>query len=178
MNSRGVFNMSSNYEGPGRINQRVQDVLGEIYQGVYNTSDIIDITAPSTMVIDPRSLISNPDTSNPKDKVGSKKVNLSLIPPVANIYEARVMELGASKYGEKNWRDSPVRLSVYISASLRHFAALSDGQDIDHESGQPHIAHIRANTGILLDALEQGTLIDDRKTAGKAAEVLIKVEKK
>jgi len=127
----------------------------------FNTSDIRDV-----------------DTSNPKDRAGSKKVNLSLIPPVANIYEAKVMELGAAKYGPYNWRDTPVRLTVYLSATLRHLYAKMDGQDIDPESGQPHDAHIRANMGIILDAKENGTLIDDRKTPGKAPDVLTKVEQK
>ena len=129
-------------------------------------------TVPSSI------LVSDGSSANPKDRVGSKKVNLSLVPPVANIYEAKVMELGAKKYNAYNWRDTPVKLSVYLSAILRHYSALADGQEFDPESGLPHIAHIRANTGILLDAREQGTLIDDRKTAGKAAEVLLKVEKK
>ena len=118
------------------------------------------------------------DESNPKDISGSKKVNLSLVPPVPNILEAKVMELGANKYGPFNWRETKVRLTVYQSATLRHLYAIMDGQDIDSESGISHWAHIRANTGIVLDAQESGTLIDDRKVSGKAADVLHRMETK
>ena len=38
--------------------------------------------------------------------------------------------------------------------------------------GHPHIAHIRANTGIMLDAHSLGKLIDDMPTQGKAADVI------
>lgn len=117
------------------------------------------------------------DTTNPKDRIGSKKVDLSLVPPVADILESQVMQLGADKYGAFNWRDTSVRLTVYIAAVLRHMSAIRDGQDIDPESGISHWAHIRANTGIILDAMESGKLIDDRKTSGKAADVLQRLNK-
>jgi hypothetical protein len=40
-----------------------------------------------------------------------------------------------------------------------------DGQDIDPESGQSHLAHVRANMGILLDAEANGCLQDDRPSS-------------
>ena len=55
---------------------------------------------------------------------------------------------------------------------LRHYAAYLDGQDLDPESNQPHTAHIAACMLILLDAEATGNLVDDRPTAGKAAEML------
>ncbi len=113
------------------------------------------------------------DKSNPKDAQGSAKVQLHLVPAVADIEEALVMEGGAVKYGPYNWREGRgVRKSVYISAIRRHLAALQDGQWIDPESGHPHIAHIRANTGIMLDAHSLGKLIDDMPSKGKAADVI------
>jgi hypothetical protein len=194
---RGCYTITSGHESAAdyhRIEEQLK-ALAEMSNenqkaGLYDTETDLNISLNSTETKKFIEELQNPstpntnlktlmtDTTNPKDMVGSKKVNLSLVPPVANIYEAKVMELGAAKYGPWNWRDTPVRLSVYLSASLRHLAAITDGQDIDPESGMSHIAHVRANTGILLDALEQGTLIDDRKTSGKAAEVLMKVEKK
>ncbi|KKM68294.1 hypothetical protein LCGC14_1462350, partial [marine sediment metagenome] len=110
--------------------------------------------------------------SNPKEKVGLTKPQMHLIPPVADIYEAKVMEGGAKDYGPFNWRDQPVNFTTYISAIKRHLDALRDGETLDKKSGLPHAAHIRANTGIILDAMECGTLIDDRPTQGKASELL------
>ena len=118
-------------------------------------------------------LMAAADKSNPKDAIGSAKVQLHLVPPVANIEEAYVMETGAKKYGPYNWREGMgVRKSVYISAILRHMAAMADGQWLDPESGRPHIAHVRANTGIMLDAHSKGKLIDDMKTEGMAGTVM------
>ncbi len=114
--------------------------------------------------------ISVEPTTNPKDLLGVKKPQLHLIPPVANILEAKVMELGAAKYGAYNWRKHPVRATVYISAIQRHLAAWLDGQDDDTESGISHIAHVRACCGILLDAHAGGSnLVDDRPAPGASA---------
>lgn len=111
---------------------------------------------------------------NPKDVVGANKPNLSLVPQSANILEAVVMSLGATKYGSSyNWRHSPVKASVYVSAALRHLAQWNDGEDDDAESGVSHLAHARACLGILIDAQTVGSWIDDRPEAG-ASSLLIK----
>jgi hypothetical protein len=116
-------------------------------------------------------------TTNPKDKVGQSKPQLHLIPPVANLYEAKVMKSGADKYGPFNWRQDKIATSTYISAIHRHLAAFQDGETYDTDSGMPHMAHIRANTGIVLDAMEQGMAIDDRST-GMAGEVVLGLTRK
>ena len=120
--------------------------------------------------------IFNPDgaAENPKDRVGAGKPPLHLIPPAAEILEAVVMGLGARKYGEYNWRTSKVRATVYIAAAKRHLAQWLDGQDDDSESSVSHLAHARACLGVLLDAIATGNVIDDRPTAGPAAELIQK----
>lgn len=102
---------------------------------------------------------------NPKDKYGRAKPSISFIPPVAILAEAGVMELGGEKYGPFNWRDHPVRASVYYDAAFRHMTQWYDGEELDAESGQSHLAHARACFGIILDAEETGCLIDDRPKA-------------
>lgn len=99
---------------------------------------------------------------NPKSVHGVQKTPLHLIPPPAMIAEAEVFKLGARKYGAYNWRIDPVSASVYQAAAMRHLLAWWEGQDIDAESGQSHLAHARACLGILLDAGHHGTLRDDR----------------
>lgn len=103
---------------------------------------------------------------NPKDAAGSSKTPFHLVPESATAQEAEVMRLGASKYGAYNWRTKAVKASVYVSALRRHLAAWFDRKDNDPESGLSHLAHARANLGILLDAEHVGQLIDDRPSPG------------
>lgn len=112
------------------------------------------------------------DKSDPKASFGTKKPGLSLVPGTALMMLAKVMALGAKKYGAYNWRVTEVRASVYIDALLRHVYQWWDGEDIDPESGAPHLAHAMACLAIILDALAQGTLIDDRPTAGRTNNVI------
>jgi hypothetical protein len=112
------------------------------------------------------------DEANPKDLIGVRKPQLHLVPPAANIAEAVVFGLGAKKYGAYNWRTKKVRATVYVSAALRHISSYLDGDDTDPESGQSHLAHARACTAILLDALATGNLVDDRPAKGVAARLI------
>jgi hypothetical protein len=61
---------------------------------------------------------------------------------------AEVMEYGACKYGESNWR--LVASERYVSAAWRHLAAYcTDPDSVDSESGLLHLAHLGANFAIL-----------------------------
>ena len=117
------------------------------------------------------------DESNPKDRCGLKKAPLRLVPWVSIIQLARVMKLGADKYGEVNWREKKPRLTVYFEAALRHLLAYADGQNTDPESGESHLAHVMANMAILLDAESCNCLLDDRKTTGEVVKLLSVVNK-
>lgn len=97
-----------------------------------------------------------------KGEVGKSKPQLHLIPRVSLEAQAGALELGRHKYGESNWRYNTVCQSTYISAIMRHTAALQDGEDLDPESGISHLGHIMAGCAIILDAAKCGTLVDDR----------------
>lgn len=112
------------------------------------------------------------DPTNPKDRLGVKKVPLHLVPPASVIYEALAFGQGAEKYGAYNWREKEVRATVYISAALRHIYAWFDGEENDHQSGLPHLGHAKACLGVIIDALETGNLADDRPQAGAAGALL------
>lgn len=114
----------------------------------------------------------HPPDQNPKTRYGLARAALHLVPPVALIHEAGVMEHGADKYGPFNWREKDVSASVYYAAALRHLLAWYDGEDRDPDSGHPHLAHIRACMAILLDAEAAGKLKDDRPPAGQAAALI------
>lgn len=102
------------------------------------------------------------EDANPKDIAGRAKPQLHLIPVGAMIPVAKVMELGARKYGPYNWREKPIAYTPYLSAALRHIAAFLNGETTDLESGQSHIAHAAAGLLILQDAIAAGTAKDDR----------------
>jgi hypothetical protein len=77
--------------------------------------------------------------------------------------EARVMFSGAQKYGRRNFRDSTIKATTYIGALRRHVNAFASGEDIDPDSGEPHLAHIRACCAVLMSAQDAGTYHDDRR---------------
>lgn len=105
--------------------------------------------------------MSLPD-ENPKTAFGAQKTQLQLIPPPALTAEAKAFEEGARKYGAYNWREKNVSSSVYQGATLRHILAWYDGEDNNPETGVSHLAHARACLGILLDAMANNKLNDDR----------------
>jgi hypothetical protein len=109
---------------------------------------------------------------NPKDALGMLKVPIGLYPNVARIETCRVFAQSAPEYGEFNWRNNPVRLSIYLDAIDRHLIALRAGQDIDPKSKLPHAAHINACTAIIMESSALGILIDDRYEKDVAADLL------
>lgn len=120
---------------------------------------------------------------NPKDKLASKKVDLSLVPPASIIYEAQAMEFGGLSgmttrgvqghgYGPFNWRENKVNARVYIAAAMRHLLSYLDGEDVADDSKVHHLGHAKACCGIVLDAMETGNLIDDRPSTGPASRLL------
>lgn len=104
-------------------------------------------------------------TGPPSEMSGVKfdngKPPLGLIPRQALEAEARVMAFGAEKYGRDNWRGG-MDWSRLTDAALRHITAFVDGEDLDPETGLPHLAHARCCMAFLLayGALELGQ--DDR----------------
>lgn len=115
---------------------------------------------------------------NPKDRLGLKKVRLSLVPPSSIIYQALAMEDGAVKYGPYNWRDNKVIASIYIDAAMRHLQSYFDGEECASDSKKPHLGHALACIGIIVDAYETGNLVDDRPKAGPASRLIADLEVK
>lgn len=108
---------------------------------------------------------SYPD-DNPKTALGQAKPGMSDVPPVALLALGEVMRFGAGKYGHFNWRQKRVSATVYYDAAMRHLMAYLEGEDLDPESGLPHLAHVMGCMTILLDATDKGTLNDNRNPAG------------
>jgi len=102
---------------------------------------------------------------NPKTAFGTQKDPMHFTPTEALRAVGRVMRGGAEKYGAYNWREDRITASTYYDAAMRHLMAWWDGEDLDPESGEPHLAHVMACCAILLDGREQDTLNDDRPEA-------------
>jgi hypothetical protein len=105
-------------------------------------------------------------TTNPKDLLGSKKVSLTKLPPIAVAHAAHAMMDGAGKYGPYNWRDKEVLAHIYIDAAKRHLDTWFEGMEEADDSGVHHLGHAIACCAILLDAQETGNLVDDRPIFG------------
>lgn len=103
--------------------------------------------------------------SNPKDAIGSKRLNMHLVPDSLIAYAALGFTEGAVKYGKYNWRVAGVRVSIYLDAARRHMAAYQNGEWADAKTRVPHLASVLACVGIILDAGLSGKLTDDRPPA-------------
>ena len=106
---------------------------------------------------------------NPKDRVGSAKVDLSLFPGAALVQGSLALMEGANKYGAYNWRVEPVLVRTYAAAILRHIQDFLNGEDYDCDSGVLILGHILANAAILVDSMFVGTYVDDRPIKPKNA---------
>lgn len=111
-------------------------------------------------------------STNPKDLLGVKRVPLHLVPGTAMAHVAMAHLDGALKYGQYNWREEGVSVSVYMSAALRHIEDYLNGELLAEDSQVLHLAHAIATLNIVIDAMEIGNLIDDRPTPGPVAELM------
>lgn len=90
------------------------------------------------------------DISNFKAlKHDQDKVQLNLIDPLIFDELGKVLTYGAKKYYKENWR-LPMEHSRYYAAALRHLCAYWGGNNVDPESGLPHLSHALCNIAFLL----------------------------
>ena len=104
--------------------------------------------------------------TNPKDAIGSSKMPVHLWPETATLVGSLALLDGALKYGRSNFRAIGVRSSIYYDAARRHLTAWFEGEDVDPDSGVPHLGHALACLAILVDAEAAGKLNDDRMAPG------------
>ena len=97
---------------------------------------------------------------------------MHLWPETATIMGTLGLLDGALKYGRSNWREAGIKYTVYLDAMRRHATALLEGEEVDPDSGLPHICHILATAAIIVDAEAAGKLIDDRNYPGGYRELL------
>ena len=145
---------------------------------IYRKLDVRDYGAVGDGEV-PSFLLAPAPEANPKTLMGRLKVPmLSVLAPASIIHEALALQYGAFEaprkdggtgYGPYNWRDQPIEALVYIDAAMRHLMSWVDGEDNAQDSGESHLGHAKATIGILLDAIENETCIDNRPRVRKLA---------
>ena len=94
-------------------------------------------------------------------KFDQKKPRMSLIPSLSLFEIAKVMTHGAQKYYAHNWMKGFDWTRLY-DAGQRHLTAWNMGEDIDPESGYPHLAHALCCFMMLYDTTQLYPEKDDR----------------
>jgi len=96
-----------------------------------------------------------PNVSPGGTKHDQGKPPMGLLPGLALVEVAKVLEFGAKKYSPNNWRTVKPG-SRYLDAALRHLHAHADGEDNDPESGLSHLAHAACCVLFMLDLVPNG----------------------
>jgi hypothetical protein len=96
-------------------------------------------------------LESKPAVSDVGAKHDTGKPRYSLLPWRGIDEVVAVLEHGARKYGEGNWRLVPEARQRYLDAALRHVRAVLGGEDLDADSGRQHLAHAVASLLFVLE---------------------------
>ena len=94
-------------------------------------------------------------------KFDTGKRRVDLVPTEAINALAEVLTAGAVKYGTHNWRHGMDWSRVY-GAAQRHMLAFWGGDDIDEESGMPHLWHALTNMAFLVSYQALSVGRDDR----------------
>jgi hypothetical protein len=90
-------------------------------------------------------------SSNQGRKDDAGKTRFHLLPVRALRTVVDVLTYGASRYGADNWRHVEFARERYFDAALRHIYAWWDGEQLDPESGLPHLAHAICSLIFLLE---------------------------
>jgi len=94
--------------------------------------------------------------------------------PLALIEIARVLEFGARKYGEGNWREVENGMARYEDAAARHQLARFSGELKDSESSLDHEAHELCNRLMAFELKLRESPVADDSTVDDA--VMIEIE--
>lgn len=100
-------------------------------------------------------------------KFDEGKLRHDLIPGYAVEMLASVLTFGSKKYGDRNW-EKGIAFNRLIGSTFRHLWSFVMRNDIDKESGLPHLAHALCNIAMLLHFTKYGKKeLDNRPVYGQ-----------
>ena len=102
--------------------------------------------------------VKHPVTGGEKD---SKLARFDLIPPEPLTRVAEVYGRGAEKYAPRNW-ERGYDWGLSYAAMQRHLWAFWGGEDMDPDSGLPHLAHAAWHCLTLMEFGSRHPKLDDR----------------
>jgi hypothetical protein len=108
-------------------------------------------------------LLAEPSTTE-AIKYDTGKARLDLLDPIAIEGLAKVLQFGADRYSDNNWRNG-LKWSRIIAALLRHTFAIMRGEDVDPDSGLLHADHVMCNAMFLSNHFREHPELDDRYKA-------------
>lgn len=111
----------------------------------------------------------NSNTKGSGARYNGGKTRLDLIPLSTLKACADVFAYGERKYARWNWMKGMPWMAV-IASLLRHLDAFQRGEDIDPESGLPHLGHIMCNVVMLCHYADHYVDGDDRPKQFYAAD--------
>lgn len=103
----------------------------------------------------------NADEAKVALKFDGEKPQHGLISSTFLTVLAKVLTFGAKKYASHNWRKGFETSRLYDSIQ-RHLVAWNDGEDLDPESGLPHLAHAACGLMFLTEQMEVKPELDNR----------------
>ncbi len=95
-------------------------------------------------------------------RLDTGKARFDLIPPILNEEVAKILTMGAAKYGDSNWRGG-MKWSRCIGSLKRHLHQFESGVDYDDESKELHLSHVIVNAMFLLQYYKDHPNLDDRQ---------------
>lgn len=127
-----------------------------------NLASLVDLT-PSI----PHSTEEVRVTSSTGAEKGSKPERYDLIPVEPLRLLARHYHLGSLKYKDRNW-EGGYPWSLSYAALQRHANSFWGGEDIDPETGTPHVIAVAWHALALAEYLTTHREMDDRSSTVKA----------
>jgi hypothetical protein len=106
-------------------------------------------------------------SSSPGLKYDDGKPALGLYSGEFLCWQGAVLEFGRQKYtkdgvdGADNWRKG-MKVRKLLGAIFRHTALVLMGEDLDKESGLPHLAHVAVDAMFVWETLRYRKQWDDR----------------
>lgn len=101
------------------------------------------------------------EDADPGRKYDEGKPRFDLIPPLASLDLAHVLEFGSRKYSDDNWKKVSDLEKRYLRAALSHINAHQRGQCFDSETNRLHLTHAVASLMFVIEHLSVEMEIDE-----------------